>query len=139
MIQGYVKSRFDRELDDEDVDIVAELLVGAEPPIETREDPRFADAFRIIDGAESVRTSLRISQELRLSKLAEEGEPPETWELWIESVARMTNAEMRSTCESLQEQECARVEQLVYHYTDIDSAKLIVGEGSPGFRASTVG
>eukprot|EP01045_Picozoa_sp_COSAG04_P050768 COSAG04_NODE_20742_length_387_cov_0.895833_1_plen_100_part_01 len=46
---------------------------------------------------------------------------------------------MKSTCESLEERECARVEQLVYHYTDIESAKLIIGVGSPGFRASKVG
>ena len=36
-------------------------------------------------------------------------------------------------------EKCTGVEQLVYHYTSIDSAKLIIGEGSPGFRASTVG
>eukprot|EP01045_Picozoa_sp_COSAG04_P045946 COSAG04_NODE_16378_length_501_cov_0.485075_1_plen_83_part_10 len=83
MIQGYCKDRFDRELDDEDVELVTELLVGADPPIESREDPRFADAFAIIDGRKSVRESLDAS---RLSLLAEEGEPPETMEIWTESV-----------------------------------------------------
>ena len=107
MIQGYCKDRFDRELDDEDVDIIAELLVGADPPIKNREDPRFADAFAIIDGLKSVRKSQRA-----LSTV-EEGEPPESWELWMESAARFTAAEMKSTCEGLEERECARVEQLV--------------------------
>ena len=60
-------------------------------------------------------------------------------EIWLEEVGRFTNAEMKSTCDTLEERECARVEQLVYHYTDIESAKLIIAEGNPGFRASTVG
>ena len=69
MIQGYCKDRFGRELDDEDIEIIAELLVGADPPIENRKDQRFKDAFSIIEGAKSVRTSLR---EQRLSQIAEE-------------------------------------------------------------------
>ena len=73
-------------------------------------------------------------------ELAAKGKPAvETWELWIEEIARFTNAEMKNTCEGLAEQKCTGVEQLVYHYTDIASAKLIIAEGSPGFRASTVG
>eukprot|EP01045_Picozoa_sp_COSAG04_P000818 COSAG04_NODE_23_length_37908_cov_41.289825_12_plen_607_part_00 len=51
----------------------------------------------------------------------------------------MTNAEMKSTCDGLLERECARSDELVYHYTDIRSAKLIVSAGSSGFRASKAG
>ena len=59
--------------------------------------------------------------------------------IWTENVARMTNPEMAVACESMAKEKCTGVEQLVYHYTDVASAKLIVGEGSPGFRASAVG
>eukprot|EP01045_Picozoa_sp_COSAG04_P017748 COSAG04_NODE_1592_length_6214_cov_4.841047_3_plen_221_part_00 len=71
---------------------------------------------------------------------AKGGKPAaETQVIWTENVARMTNPEMAVACESMAKEKCTGVEQLVYHYTSIDSAKLIIGAGSPGFRASTVG
>ena len=60
-------------------------------------------------------------------------------EIWMEQVSRFTAAEMGNTWDELVEQELTRRESMVCHYTDIDSAKLIIAPGSPGFRASSGG
>jgi hypothetical protein len=49
MVQGYCKMRFDRTLDEHDLMLVMEFMADAEPPIATRDDPRFQFVFDILD------------------------------------------------------------------------------------------
>ena len=46
---GYCKSRFDRSLDDTQIDIVVEYLCAQVPPILNRNDPGFGEIFEILD------------------------------------------------------------------------------------------
>jgi hypothetical protein len=55
-----------------------------------------------------------------------------------ENVSRMTNAEMRLAWEAA-EGGISKQEVLVCHFSSLASSGLILGESSPGFRASTVG
>ncbi len=51
MIQGYCNMRFGRQLNTHEAMLVSRYMSDAEPPIETREDPRFSDVFDILDHA----------------------------------------------------------------------------------------
>eukprot|EP01043_Picozoa_sp_COSAG02_P059775 COSAG02_NODE_7677_length_2898_cov_5.833869_3_plen_448_part_00 len=49
LVKGYCKSRFDRELTDEQLDVTVEFLCEKDPPIVNRYDPRFGEIFEILD------------------------------------------------------------------------------------------
>ena len=55
-----------------------------------------------------------------------------------ENVARMTSDEMKLAWEAASDS-ISKGEKLVCHFTSMDSASMILGVDSPGFRASTVG
>ena len=60
-------------------------------------------------------------------------------QIWMEQISRFTWAEMKNTWDALVGRSLTREESMVCHYTDIESAKLIIGAGSVGFRASSAG
>ena len=53
-IQEYCLSRFDRELDEEEVKLVGTMMSRMKPPVANRDDPRFEKVFEIIDVSKSL-------------------------------------------------------------------------------------
>ena len=47
-------SRFDRELDEDEVKIVGTMMGRMKPPVANRDDPRFEKVFEIIDVSKSL-------------------------------------------------------------------------------------
>eukprot|EP01046_Picozoa_sp_COSAG06_P068808 COSAG06_NODE_18471_length_886_cov_0.972046_1_plen_281_part_10 len=90
-------------------------------------------------GKQADETLKKLKAKKFMKAVAELAQKIETWELSFENVSRWTNEEMASACQEIALQELKGNEQLVYHYTDIASAKLITEEGSLGFRASEKG
>ena len=115
--------------------------------VETTEDMTHLDSEHIAVLASKLKPAQAGKFNKKLAELCGSGddekstaaEPEPEPEFLFENIARCTNAEMRSTCNQLRLHEVSQAEQLVYHYTDIASAKLITGVNSIGFRASFVG
>jgi hypothetical protein len=59
--------------------------------------------------------------------------------VWPEDVSRFTQEEMEVAWNEVQESETKKSEELVAHFTSLDSAALILSEKSLGLRASSVG